>query len=124
MPIGLDWDDRGRVWTFRTGATFDLAEIARLVQRTDWKDAEAFLWDMRGLVQGPDTSPEIRETAAMVRRRPDPWSGSRVAILVDRDLDYGIARMFKAYADGVDIRYRIFRDESDARAWLSGSDEA
>jgi hypothetical protein len=41
-----------------------------------------------------------------------------VAILVRRDLDFGLARMFAAFADEIDVEYRVFREEARARDWV------
>ena len=49
------------------------------------------------------------------------WSGAQVAIVVARDLDYGIGRMFKAYADGAGIDYQLFRELEAAQTWLAAA---
>ena len=120
MPIDLGWDGRTGVWTLTTSETFDLSEIAKVLEQKDWNGGRAFLWDLRRLLRGPDTTPELRRSVAMARRDSDPWAGSRVAILVKRELDYGIARMFTAFADQMDVSYQVFRNEAEAHAWLAG----
>jgi hypothetical protein len=44
---------------------------------------------------------------------------TRCALLVSTPLQYGLARMFAAYAIHRSVKVAIFQDESAARAWLS-----
>ena len=118
MPIGLEWDEDERIWTLTTGEIFDLAEIAELTKRGDWKGSTRFLWDLRSLTKGPDSTPELRQAVDLVQRTRELWAGSRAAILVTRDLDFGIARMFGAFAEQVGVEYRAFRDRRSAIDWL------
>ena len=73
-------------------------------------------------MKGPDSTPELRDTVAMVDGS-ELWTGGRTAILVARDLDFGIARMFQALAEQVDVEYQVFRDEADAIEWLLSPDK-
>ncbi len=118
MAISLEWDEQARIWTLTTGEAFDLGEIYELVERTDWKGATLFLWDLRGLKRGPDSSSELRQAVDFVDKTRQLWAGSRAAILVRRDLDFGVARMFGAFADQIDVEYQVFRDERSALDWL------
>lgn len=43
---------------------------------------------------------------------------ARCALLVSTPLQYGLARMFAAYAIHRNVKVAIFQDESPARAWL------
>ena len=118
MPIEREWNPTTRTWVLTTGEVFDLAEIADLVKEVEWNGATRYLWDLRGLQKGPDSSGELRQAVDIVQRTRELWAGSRTAILVTRDLDFGIARMFGAFAESVDVEYRVFRDERTAFEWL------
>jgi len=121
MPISLAWNPRAGVWTLTTGEIFDLGEVADLMERTDWKAARRFLWDLRALTKGPDSSVELRDAVGLVEKTRELWAGSRTAIVVARQLDFGIARMFGAFAEQIDVEYQVFRDEQSALAWLGSA---
>lgn len=119
MPISASWEPDTRIWKLTTGESFDLEEILELVEATDWQGAKRFLWDLRKLRAGPDAPDEIRATAAWLDRSKELWGGSHSAIVVARDLDFGIARMFQALSHGLGVEYQVFRDIQLARHWLS-----
>jgi hypothetical protein len=121
MAISIDWDPQSRIWTLTTGKTFDLDQISDLVEKTDWKTSKSYVWDFRALVKGPDSTDEVRQSVDLVRRTHELWAGSRAAIVVARDVDFGIARMFGAYADEIDVEYRVFREKRSALEWLRSS---
>jgi hypothetical protein len=121
MPISCNFDEQSQVWFIKPGESFLLSDVLDMIDATDWKGSKSFLWDFCNVQKGPDSSPEIRDAADQVAKVQDLWSGSRVAIFVTRDLDFGIARMFSAFVEGLDIDYQVFREESAALEWLSSS---
>ena len=121
MPIELRWESEEQTWVLTPGETFEVAEVVDLLQREDWNDARRYLWDIRMLVEGPGTSGDLRQMLEEAKRLSERWNGSRVAILATSDLHFGIARMFTAFAVDLDIEYRVFREEPDARTWLDAS---
>ncbi len=124
MPIDATWDPEKQIWTLTVGETFDLAEIAELVERTDWHEARRYLWVLDALRRGPDSTGELHDAVALVANTREKWAGSRTAILVARDLDFGIARMFGVFAEQIDVEYRAFRDRQAALKWLEDPENA
>ena len=61
---------------------------------------------------------DLRRAVDLVERTRDLWAGARSAILVARQLDFGIARMFGAFAQEVEVEYRVFREWESAIEWL------
>ena len=66
---------------------------------------------------------EVREIAKF-------WGGlfrdvpTRIALVVAKDLHYGIGRMIEVLAHPTEFRFRVFRDEVEGRAWLyAGGDD-
>ena len=79
-------------------------------------------WDMSEADLSDWTGRDIRGgIEAVASRTPPPaGEGMRVAALVSRDIDYGVARMWEAMAAGsLAIVYAVFRDEERAIEWLS-----
>lgn len=44
--------------------------------------------------------------------------GAKIAIVVVKDVDYGIARMWQVYGEDAPQQREIFRDMEKAQAWL------
>ncbi len=65
------------------------------------------------------TADEIRRIADLMESLDAP-DGSRVALVAGGDLEYGVSRMYQAWADGADYRVAVFRDRDEAVAWLRG----
>jgi hypothetical protein len=53
-----------------------------------------------------------------------PDSCMRRAVVVSCDLDFGLARMFKAMADDPRLEYGVFKDFEQALAWVTAPDAA
>ena len=124
MPIGLEFDEVNRMWLFSVEERFTLQEVVELVGETDWQRARRFLWDLRRLREGPADTEAIVDAAQLVEKTKEQWRGSFVAILVERHLDFGVARMFQVYADQSGVRYEIFKSLKEAMAWLLNCGEA
>ncbi len=43
----------------------------------------------------------------------------RIALLVDKDIHYGLGRMISVYAEQHDLLFNVFRHSLDALQWLS-----
>jgi hypothetical protein len=82
------------------------------------------LWDMREAVTTDISSDDVRKVAQLVRGRPPIGVSSRVALVVSRDADFGMARMYEAQLDGASQSgLRVFRDIDEATAWVGGAPE-
>ncbi len=118
MPISASWEPEARTWKLTTAESFSSEEIVELMEGTDWQGAQYFLWDLRQLRSGPDAPDELRATTAWLDRSKQIWAGSRAALVVARDLDFGIARMFRALTHDMGVEYQVFRGVQSARDWL------
>lgn len=77
------------------------------------------MWDFSQWREEPPEARELRELVNFIdRNREKRGAGYRVCIVVSRDLDYGLARMFEAYAENLPFTLRIFRKRSQAESWL------
>ena len=124
MPIDLQLDEANHMWLLSVGERFTLEEIAKLVSETDWKQARRFLWDLRQLREGPSSNTEVIDAAQLIENTKALWRGSFVAILVERNVDFGVARMFQVYVDEAGVVYEIFKSREQALTWLSRCSEA
>jgi hypothetical protein len=75
-------------------------------------------------VEGSDIAGEsLRELADAFRSQDRTHGQTRIALLVSRDIVFGLGRMYQAYRgeNGVDLE--VFRDGSEARRWLDLPDD-
>ena len=75
------------------------------------------LFDFRGVDQMPPST-EVANVARTYRELPPLAAATRVAVLVDNDLGFGIARMFTGVAGPAAEQFKTFRSESEAMVWL------
>jgi hypothetical protein len=87
-----------------------------------WQPPMRVLIDYRLLDWGQMTAAEIEERVEVIARQADRIGASRVALVTDRKLDFGLLRMEEAQLEGR-MRYEvgIFRSTEEARAWLTES---
>ena len=74
---------------------------------------------MTRAIGGPSSNEDLRELAKLAERLQERWQGSRVGLLVDRDLAFGVTRMFQAYAEAAGPDFQVFREREAAIAWLA-----
>jgi hypothetical protein len=118
MPISVEFDDDLGIWQLGTGGDLTLEEIAELIEANDWGARPLLLWDLRNLKEAPARSQDLRSAAAMLGQARQLFEGGRAAIVVTRDLDFGMARMFQVFAEGTGVEYQVFRELDPAIAWL------
>jgi hypothetical protein len=109
---------RACVWTrFEGTVTTDeiLANSAAMAENGDVDHARVELVDLTGVVSEDVDTAVLREIADNLKRATKI---QRMAVLADRELHYGLARMFQAYASDSPVAVRVFRDRDEALAWL------
>jgi hypothetical protein len=90
-----------------------------LLSHEKWKPGTAFLLNHSELNAGPLTVDDVHYIAE-VRVRPRAQFGqAKCAVLVSRDLEYGLTRMWEVFIDGKwDAIVEIFRSRDEAISWL------
>ena len=104
---------RTRGWGVLTDAEVD--ELYRRLQRDP-----GFRPDFRQLCDLREVT-EIATTVDMLRaiaRRKIFAPGVRRAFVVDRDIDYGLSRLFGAYSESEGAVIQVFRDWQEAVSWV------
>jgi len=79
------------------------------------------LWDFSRGSMRVMTPEDLRVIAARALPYTHVRRGGRTAILCARDVDFGMARMFQAFAEilAAPFDLMVFRDGDQARAWLT-----
>ena len=101
-----------------TAAAFT-ATLRALIDNPEFQPGMGIVWDLRrGTVIGLKAD-EIKGVVYYVANRVEARGRGRLAIVVSQDVDYGIGRMFAAYAEQIGIERRVFRDLEEAVHWAS-----
>jgi hypothetical protein len=73
------------------------------------------LGDLRDVTRLTVDSTAIAAAASLPVFAP----GTRRALIAESDIAFGLARMFASYAEDIGQLVRVFRNASDAEAWLA-----
>lgn len=78
------------------------------------------LWDFRGSYPSPNFGYDamLRVIEHIEANYADKWS-VKTGILVDETILFGLSRMFQTLVDGYSADIGVFKDESEARHWVS-----
>ena len=124
MPIEITGDPARDLTVFTVTGAVRLADLtASLADYGLRGPTRNEIYDIRQLSGERLTADEIGELADYFQRyasdRRPP--GSRTAIVVARDIDYGISRMIALMSDGrVPFEVEVFRSPEAAEAWIAG----
>lgn len=99
----------------------DARDAAQALWSTGAWSGRCALWDFRGARF--DVSPDDVRGIAMfiLRHQPDP-PPAKMAFVVDRDVDYGMARIFEVFREDPRTEFRVFMDFEEAIAWAHSLD--
>ena len=93
---------------------FDLA-----VKNPQYKNGMGRLWDFREADLSKLSTTTIQSMAKYSLKFPPGINDVRVAFVIGRDLEYGLARMFEAFSSKAHTLISIFDDVNEAETWLS-----
>ena len=78
------------------------------------------LWDATNGSVSSITNDEFHVIAREMKTYTNKRTGGKTALVSGHDIDFGLSRMYEAYADMEDLalQYRAFKDLDSARDWL------
>jgi hypothetical protein len=93
--------------------------LQNLLNDPDFKPNIDSIWDFRSVTTRLIDAQEITDLINFVRTIQEKRGRDyRVAIIVTRDMDYGLARMFEVHSQDLPFQVRIFEDLEQAKSWL------
>jgi len=98
---------------------YDFTEA--VLEHEEWKPGGLILLNHTILNTGPLTIDDIQAIANIPGQYSVQLGTAKVAIVVDRDLDYGMTRMWQALVESYITLHdsvKIFRNRDEAVAWL------
>ena len=125
MATTISFDKETGLATISLSGELDLlqaikAAAADMMKHPDFQPGADALWDLRKAELNHLPTNDIMALVTYIKGyRQSRGSGYRVAIVVERDLLFGGARMFEAFSDTVPFTCSVFRNIDEARAWLS-----
>ena len=120
MSIQQHLDGERNVMVFTVSGALGLEELRATLESVYAQPeyATRSLFDMRDAAPGGLSAPEMESLVGLIRSLRSDRAPSRWAILAARDVHFGLARMFEAYASNLPVEIRVFRDPEEAVAWL------
>lgn len=130
MPCTIRYLPEHNIFEMRTHGKMTVEEIAEYIPdcmaRPEWNDDSQILGIASADADFSDfTIKGYQEVLipAMKKARSGPAAGLKEAILVEKELDLAIIKLFELMAiSGPDLKSRVFRDRDDAIAWLTSGD--
>ncbi len=105
------------------GASEIIAAQKRLYVDLEFDPKRPCLWDAsNGRVAGAVSAEQMRASAAESQVLWKKMAGGKTAILVGRESDYGMGRMYEMLADRMPRQLRVFRSRREAIEWLTLED--
>lgn len=99
----------------------DLSEyVSSLAKDARVKPGMKELIDLRGAAGAEVTSNGLLSLATFTLSQKERFRGIKCAIVADRDLAFGLARMYEAYSEGegIPVDRKVFREFDEACRWL------
>jgi hypothetical protein len=130
MPCTIRHLPDHNVFEMRTHGKMTVEEIAAYIPdcmaRPEWKDDSQILGIASADADFSDFTFQGYSDVlipAMTEARSGKYKGLKEAILVEKDLDLAIIKLFEMMAtDLPGLKSRVFRDRDDALAWLTSGD--
>ena len=96
--------------------------LDRTASHEHWSPGAPVLHDHSDLNSGPLTVGDVARIADYCAASRNDFGRSKVAVVLSRDLEYGLARMWGALVDGKwDAIPNLFRSRDEAVLWLKGT---
>jgi hypothetical protein len=119
MPISIQIEEETGI-AIATGSGVlrlnDAQEAAAALWQTPGWAGRSALWDFRG-AEFDVSSSETREIAQFILQNQPTPPPSKIAFVAQRDVDFGMARMFEVHREDPATAFRVFRDYDEAIRW-------
>ena len=80
------------------------------------------IWDIRDADASEFDSQDVIRIARYFETQIKNRAEYKVAVIVSRDLEYGLSKMYQVAAADLPAKIRIFNNLEEAKKWVTGSD--
>lgn len=127
MPIHYEFSAQQRLlMTTMVGTVGDaefLDTYAEILRNVDYSGCVRELVDVTGLTEANISAQALNRVAHMLKNTC-PGCECRSAIVATSDLNFGLSRMYEAFAEMAKAEeVQVFRDRQEALTWLLGVDQ-
>ncbi len=96
-----------------------LAELKQVYSKPDFDSTLNVLWDLRQARLVSTSSMEVDELSRFVADHWGKPGGSRGALVVSRDFEFGLTRMYEVFLESKTPNdVTVFRDYDEALEWI------
>jgi len=95
-----------------------------VLSHPDFQEDLCVIWDIRDADASKFDSQDVIRLARYFETQLKNRAKFKVAIIVSRDLEYGLSRMYQVAAADLPAKIGIFINLEDAKKWVTGSDWA
>ena len=123
MEITTDIDREAGLRTHKVTGTLSLndlmAKLDEIYSIPDFQPEMNVLWDLRNADLASFSSSDIYEVRDFVGYKWGTGGSSRAALVVSRDIDFGLSRMYEISLESITTStLQVFRDFDEALSWL------
>jgi hypothetical protein len=123
MSVEIHVDrSKGRVTIKLAGPiTMELIKsvVEGFMRHPEFHPGDDVLWDFRETTISDVSADALRDVVSFIERRLERRGADyKVALAASTDLEFGLARMYEAFADRMPFRVMVFRDLDKAITWL------
>lgn len=123
MPVRYDIDTRLEIVRVVADGAVSYEDdrdcLLRVLDDPRHRPGFGFLVDHRRRMPAA-TAEHVRARAGTFEELNDRLGRLKLAVVVERDVSFGLARMFSALTSDLAIQVEIFRAPEEAEAWLTG----
>ena len=108
-------------FTVNGKATYEglIRALKEMLDDPNFRKGANNFWDFRNVDSDSLTSVDIRGFASFIEKNKERCGeGYKVAFVVARDVDFGLARIYEAYADRLPFTVMVFRSMDEALSWI------
>jgi hypothetical protein len=96
-------------------------QLNKIYSSTDFESDMNVIWDLREAGFSSMDASGVRSVMEYVSRNWGESGKSKGALVVSRDLDFGLSRMYEMLMESVSTNeIRVFKDIDEAKIWIGG----
>ena len=121
MSHSIRFNENFGVVVVRYRGSVDFSEIRSVfdatVHITGFKPGLSLVVDFRDTSE-PLTGTEVIALADYARRTDANWGVAKWLLIAEKDVTFGLARMFSSLTSNLDVQTKVFRNAAAADDWL------
>ena len=126
MKVNTVVDKRYKIMVHTVTGEMTIDEIKSsyetILSHPEFQEDMNSIWDMRDADASKFESQDVIRIARYFETQFKNRAEFKVAVIVSRNLEYDLSRMYQVAAADLPAKIRIFHNLEEAKKWLAGSD--